>query len=207
MAIIARNLEGISAVLVSLSHALASPEPQKVFALFTGEVGKGARLLDDTALHMKVFTFPAMNLQIVFERTRIRFDATTPKKPDELRLGELMAHVAKNLYPEVPFQKLGFNYDIAYQYDVVIPQRQLWERFIAKDALEDMTHFGFQMSFQKEKGKRRDTYFCKVVSPLELRVLANIELDCALPSVDETQVLYTRCYTESQEIVTQLAFS
>jgi hypothetical protein len=207
MAIVARNLEGISAVLVSLSHGLASPEPQQVFSLFTGDIGKGARLLDDVALHVKVFTFPAMNLQIVFERTRIRFDATTPKKPDELRLGEIMAHVAKALYPDIPFQKIGFNYDIAYQYDVVIPQRQLWERFIAKDALEDMTHFGFQMSFQKEKGKRRDTYFCKVVSPLELRVLANIELDRALPTTEEAQKLYTQCYTECQEIVGKLAFS
>ncbi len=208
MAITARNLEGISGVLVSLSRRLPLPEAQHVFALFSGENAKGARLLDDTALKVRVFTFPALDLQIACESTRVRFDLLKPHKPDEFHLGEVMGTFAHTLYPEVPFERFGFNYDTAYQYDAVIPQRELWKTFMHEDLVEEMTHFGWQATFQKEKGKRRDTCFFKVVSPLELRVLTNVELDRPLPPQDaDTQALFAQCYTESHEIVRKMAFS
>lgn len=206
MAIVARNLEGINAVAVSPAQRLALPEPQHVFALFPGAASKGSRLLDDTALHMRAFTFPELSLQLIFEPTRIRLEATTPHKPTELRLGEILHTVEKTIFPKNTFERHGFNYDIAYQYDAVIPQRALWERFVSKDVLENMTHFGWQMTLQKGKGEQKETYFFKVVSPLELRVLANIEIDHKHEEFD-AQRKFEECYTSSQEIVNHLTFS
>lgn len=207
MAIVARNLEAVSIVaVVPEHHRMSMPAPDAVFALFPGSGSKGARLLDDTALRVRVFTFPELSFRLIFEPTRIRLEALTPKKPDELRLGEVLQAVCRQLYPAHAFARIGFNVDIAYQYDAVIPQRELWARFLSKDALEDMTHFGFQMSFQKDKGRRRETYFCKAVSPLELRILANIELD-GIHAETDIQQLFEQCYTSSQGIVNHLTFS
>jgi hypothetical protein len=72
---------------------------------------------------------------------------------------------------------------------------------IDKDTIEDTTHFGWQFTLSREKGTRRETYFCKVVSPLEIRVLANIEFDKPLPPAAELQKLYEKCYTECQTVV------
>jgi hypothetical protein len=206
MAITARILEDISVVAVTPPNALASPEPAHVFAVMGTQAAEGAKFIDDAALRVRVFTFPKGELRVIFEPNRMRIEATAPKKPEELRLGELLAKLAFELYRGNPFVRFGFNYDTTYQYDTVIPQREIMGAFLKGDALEDMTHFGFQCTFQSEKGKRRDTYFAKAVSPLELRVLANIEIDRPLPSPEEVQSLYERCYTESRSITERLNF-
>lgn len=207
MAIVARNLESVSLVVVA-GETLPLPDPAAVFAHFTGDEAKGARMLDDTALHLRSFLLPGANMRIIFEPTRTRFENLTVQKPAEGTFAERAARALHALYPKRPFPRIGFNFDIAYQYDAVIQQRVILGAFIDKDTLEDTTHFGWQFTQAKEKGTRRETYFCKVVSPLELRVMANIELDRPLsPSPEETQSLFERCYTECQEIVEHLKIS
>lgn len=201
MAIVARNLEGVGIVAVSAARALPLPEAQTIFALYQGDNAKGARLLDDPALHMRSFIFPALSSQITFEPTRFRLDATEPKKPAELPLGREMGTIVEKAYPAHAFDRFGFNYDIAYQYDVVIAQREILATFLDKDTIEDTTHFGWQFTLSKDKGTRRETYFCKVVSPLEIRVLTNIEFDKPLPPTADLQKLYEKCYVECQDIV------
>jgi hypothetical protein len=207
MAIVARNLESVSLVVVA-GETLPLPDPAEVFAHFTGAEAKAARMLDDAALHLRSFLLPGVDMRIIFEPTRVRFEALNPKKPSEEKFAERAAQSLHALYPKRPFPRIGFNYDIAYQYDAVIQQRVILGAFLDKDTLEDTTHFGWQFSLAKEKGTRRETYFCKVVSPLELRIMANIEHDRPLsPAPAETQALYERCYTECQEIVEHLKIS
>lgn len=207
MAITARNLESVSAVAVA-GQSLPLPEASAVFALYPGPLSKGARMLDDTALSLRSFLLPALDMRIIFEPTRIRFEGTAAKKPADMKLGERMAQAITALYPGRPFPRFGFNYDIAYQYDGVIQQGEIIGSFLDKEVADMVTHFGWQFSVFKDKGKRRETYFCKAVSPLEVRIMANIEIDRMLPeSPEETQALYERCYTESQEIVDHLTIS
>lgn len=207
MAIVARNLESLSMVVVA-GETLPLPDPSAVFAHFTGDEAKGARMLDDTALHLRSFLLPGVNTRIVFEPTRVRFEALTPRAPTEGTFAERAAKALHALYPKRPFPRMGFNYDIAYQYDAVIQQRVIVGAFLDKDTLEDTTHFGWQFTLAKDKNARRETYFCKVVSPLELRVMANIELDKPLSHTPaDTQSLFERCYTEAQEIVEHLKIS
>lgn len=206
MAIVARNLESVSLVVVA-GETLPLPDPAAIFTHFQGEDAKGARMLDDTALYLRSFLFPALGLRIIFEPTRIRFELLSAKKPQEMPLAARAAAAIEALYPKRPFPRFGFNYDIAYQYDAVIQQRAILGAFLDKDTIEDTTHFGWQFSLMKEKNARRETYFCKVVSPLELRVMTNIELDRPFPGPADAQTLFERCYTECQEIVAHLRIS
>ncbi len=206
MAILARNLESVSLVVVA-GETLPLPDPAAVFSFFQGADAKGARMLDDVALNLRSFLFPSLDLRIIFEPTRIRFELLSPKKPAEFPLAERAAETLTALFPKRPFPRFGFNYDVAYQYDAVIQQRVILGAFLDKDTLEDTTHFGWQFTLAKEKGTRRETYFCKVVSPIELRVMANIELDRPFPATKEAQSLYERCYTECQGIVEHLKIS
>ena len=207
MAIIARNTEAVSAVAVA-GQTLALPEASAVFALYPGPLSKGARMMDDTALRSRSFTLPALDFQIIFEPTRIRIEALTPKKPDELNLGEHLAIIIASLYPGRPFPRFGFNYDIAYQYDAVIQQNEIIKTFVDKETRDMVTHFGWQFTVMKDKGKRRETYFCKVVSPLELRIMSNVESDSLIPTdKNVANRLYAQWYTECQEVVTHLTIS
>lgn len=206
MAVVGKSLSGLTYVAVAGVPPIPRPEPSAVFALFP-EGAAGARLLDDTALSIRVFAFPELDLQLIFEPTRVRVEALKPKKPEEARLGEYMERIIAALYPKTAFIRYGFNYDIVFQYDAVIPQRNILGAFMKDDAIEDITHFGWQITAEKEKGKRRDTYFFKEVSPLEIQVLANIEFDKPLPRGAASQAEFERCYTEAGAITDRLAFS
>lgn len=207
MAIVARPLEGTTAVAVTTAAPLALPEPAKVFALVSQEEATGARFLDDPALGVRSYTFPAANLRIIFEPTRVRLESLAPSAPDALALGSLLSKAVGEAYPGVPFPRYGFNYDRVFQYDAVIPQRHIMQTFMDAEAVNDMTHFGWQCTLQKEKGKRKETYFFKVVSPLELRVMANIEFDRALPDPRRAQEEFVSSDTEAARIVEHLRFS
>ncbi len=207
MAIVARTLEGTTLVVVTPAPPLGTPDPSRLFALYTGQESAGARFLDDTALGVRVFSLPALELRIIFEPTRIRLEATSAKKPHELKLAEHAASIIKEFYPKMPFTRYGFNYDITYQYDAVIPQRQVIGAFFDDETVERTTHFGWQATLAKDKGKRRETYFFKVVSPLELRVLSNIEFEQSFPLTHESQEAFERCYSEASDIVEHTHFS
>jgi hypothetical protein len=167
----------------------------------------GARFLDDAALGIRVFTFPANELRLIFEPSRVRVEAMKPKKPDELPLADYLSLLVAELYPNMPFPRYGYNYDITYQYDAVIPQRMVIGAFLDEETADKTTHFGWQFTLAKEKGKRRETYFMKVASPLELRAMANIEFDQALPKAKDSQAAFVRCYTEAQGIAEHVNFS
>ncbi len=207
MAIVARTLEGSTLVAVTPAPPLGTPDPSRLFALYTGQESAGARFLDDTALGIRVFSFPALDLRIIFEPTRIRIEATSAKKPNESKLATHMTRIIKEFYPKMPFTRYGFNYDITYQYDVVIPQRHIIGAFFDDETVDRTTHFGWQATLAKDKGRRRETYFCKVVSPLELRVLSNIEFEQSFPLTAASQDAFERCYSEAGDIVEHMRFS
>lgn len=207
MAIIARTLEGITCAAVTAAPPLGMPDPTKVLPMFPKEAQAGARYLDDVALGIRVFTFPAIDVRLIFEPSRIRVEAMKPHKPEELPLAEFLSMLVTELYPKMPFPRYGYNYDIAYQYDAVIPQGHVIGAFLDKETADKTTHFGWQFTLSKEKGKRRETYLMKVVSPLELRVMANIEFEMPVPKGKESQAAFVRCYTEAQGIAEHVNFS
>jgi len=207
MAIVARTLEGITCVAITSAPPLGMPDPAKILNLFPKEAQVGARYLDDAALGVRVFTFPQIDLRLIFEPSRVRVEATKPKKPEDLPLAEFLSMIVETAYPKMPFPRYGYNYDITYQYDVVIPQNHVIGAFLDKETADKTTHFGWQFTLSKDKGKRKETYFMKVVSPLELRAMANIEFDQPLPKGKESQSAFVRGFEEAQKIAEHVNFS
>jgi hypothetical protein len=105
MAIVARNLESVSLVVVA-GETLPLPDPAEVFAHFTGAEAKAARMLDDAALHLRSFLLPGVDMRIIFEPTRVRFEALNPKKPSEEKFAERAAQSLHALYPKRPFPRI-----------------------------------------------------------------------------------------------------
>lgn len=205
MAIVSRIIYETSAVMVS-RLPMQLPEPGPVFSYF-GQSGADARFLDDAALKVRVFTFPSKDIRLTFEPTRVRLESLVPRKPAELPLGQVLGDLRQSLYPGTEFVRYGFNYDTEYRYDAVIPQRHVLSAFIKPERVDQVTHFGWQLTLGKERGARRETYYFKVVSPLEMRVMANVEFDGPLEARGDTQVLFERCWADAQAIVEDLAFS
>lgn len=195
----------MTAVAVSTRGSLPLPEPGAVFALFPAS-SQGAKYFDDPALGVRAFTLPAENLRVIFERMRLRIEDTASRRVEDLPLGTLLEKLTSALFPKGTFDRHGFNYDVVYRYDQMIPDRKVLSSFVADDMLEDVSHFGWQFTLSKEKGKRRETYFCKVISPLEIEVLANIEFDKQLPGGEDAQRAFVASYQESQAMLESIAF-
>lgn len=206
MKITARQPHEITAVAVSTKTRLPLPEPQALFALFPN-LGEGAQYFDDPALGVRSFILPRAQIRITFERIRMRVEDTASRRVEDLALGETLGMLAESLYPKGTFDRFGFNYDVVYRYDDVIPSRDVMGAFIRAENLEEVSHFGWQFTLTKEKGKRRETYFCKVVSPLEIQILANVELDRAFPVRAELQKLFVSSYEEAQRVLETISFA
>lgn len=206
MNITARQPLETTIVAVSPEKRLPLPEPADVFALFPGATS-GATYFDDVALGVRAFTIPDAKLRLTFERIRVRIDDIGSRHVEDLTIAELLTQIAAKLYPPRSFTRYGFNYDVVFRYDQVIPSDRIMGAFFAKDMIESITHFGWQATINREKGKRRDTYFFKAVSPLELQVLANVEFDRHLPEAAELQKQFQRLAIETQDVLNHLSFT
>lgn len=206
MMITARQPVETTVVAVSAAGNLRAPEPSAVFALFP-EATAGATFFDDPALGVRVFTLPQQKIRLTFERMRMRVEDTASRRVEDLTLGELAYDLAQKLYPAGVFDRYGFNYDMVYRYDQMLPSHEIIGIFLKKEILEDVSHFGWQCTITKDKGKRRETYFFKVLSPLELQILANIEFDKHVPDRAALQQELLRFHAESQKILDNLTLT
>lgn len=207
MSITARQFKQATGVAVTSGTKLRQPEPGEILALFPNQTS-GAQYLDDTALGLRICTLPTVGIRIVLERQRVRVEDLMPRKPGESNVGTILGTIAEKLFPGQVFVRYGFNYDTVYRYDTVVPSRQIIGSFLDTTVAENVTHFGWQFSIPKEKGKRRDTYFCKMISPLEIEVLANIEVDEKMPTKLSTlQSQFEAWYAESEDILDRFSFT
>lgn len=206
MMITARQPVETTVVAVATGGNLRAPEPSAVFALFP-DATAGATFFDDPALGVRVFTLPQQKIRLTFERMRMRIEDTAARRVEDLSLGELAHDLSHKLYSPGVFDRYGFNYDIVYRYDQMLPSHEIIGIFLKKEILEDVSHFGWQCTITKNKGKRRETYFFKVLSPLELQVLANMEFDGQIPDRATLQKELLRFHSESQDILNNLTLT
>lgn len=206
MQITARQPVETTIVAVAAGRTLSLPEPAAVFNLFP-EGTPGATYFDDAALGVRAFTVPHQKLRLTFERMRVRVEDTGSRQVADMPLAEVMARLIEQLYPPRSFVRYGFNYDVVYRYDQVLPSREVLGAFLKPDMIEDVSHFGWQCTITRDKGKRRETYFFKFISPLELQVLANLEFDRPLPDAEALAEELRTGYTDSQKILEQLTLT
>ena len=207
MNIIAKQIQRSDIVFLFNAGPLVLPEPAQLFSLYPGEAGKGSMSSDNAAMGVRIFEFPAPGLQWVFERNRVRLEDRASRTPAESQLGPEAIRAMLALYPGVAPTAHGFNYDIIYRMDNVIPVSDIMSSFVGADATEDIQSFGWQYTLSREKGKYTETYFFKVVSPIEFAVHVNFQTNTpGLPHAKSLQTAFQHSYEAADESLKRLSF-
>ena len=119
-------------------------------------------------------------------------------------------HVHQQLFNQIPLAGLGFNFDIYYRSSEVIRLQDLFKKFVDAKALEknDLRDVGIQFTLEKEGGKKRETYFFKIIAPLEIVLHINHHFSLKkLPEKDEITAMFENCYKETDEVIKNLKIS
>lgn len=207
MNITSKHIQRSNAVFVFERNTLTFPEAAQVFALYQGSASKGALFSDNASIATRIFEFPEVGYQLIFEPDKIRLEDKKSRTPDESKLGQEILRIVNALYPQKVPVAYGFNYDILYRTQVVIPMPEIMEHFLKKEVVEDVKDFGWQYTVAKEKGKHTQTYFFKVVSPIEINMHANFHFNDYLPLRNQLiQNAFERAYKDADEGMTHTSF-
>lgn len=208
MNITAKHIQRSNIVVTFPTGTISLPEASQIFSLYNAEQARGSTFSDTPSMMTRVFEFPVVGLQWVFELSKIRLEDKMNRSPKESRLANELHRLLAALYPEKKLQAYGFNYDMIYRIDTVIPVKETMASFLKSTATEDVKEFGWQYTLVKEKGRRSETYFFKTVSPIEYGVHANFHYNGSeLPKSDDLQDAFERKYADADESVMNISLS
>ena len=208
MTITAKHIQRSNVIAAYADGVLRLPEAAQIFSLYSSEQAKGATFSDTPSMATRIFEFPVIGLQWVFEPTRIRLEDKMARSPKESRLAHEINRVLAVLYPDKRIVAYGFNYDMIYRMDTVISVKEIMGSFLDSAALEEVKDFGWQYTLARDKGKRAETYFFKAVSPIEYAVHANYHFNEAfLPKSEELQRSFERRYADADESLASISLT
>lgn len=202
---VAKNIE-MSNCIAIFGDGFVLPDPKDFISLFTQEELRGANFADDPVMRLKVFDLPTKKFKYIFEGNRIRLEDYGFREPTDSLLVKELVRIVKAIYPNIKPVAYGFNYDAIYRFDSIVPQREVTKNFIEENLQEQVKHFGWQYTLSKEKGRRLETYFFKVVSPIEIRLHSNFHFNYDDFLYDNRQGKFERCYTLMDQAIEKLAF-
>ena len=183
------------------------PEPNSFISLFDSNEMKGTNFADDPVMRIKVFDLPNKKFKYIFENNRLRIEEYAFREPNESKCAEEIHRIISNIYKNIKPLAYGFNYDLIYRFDSVLPQREIMANFINNSMHDSIKDFGFQYTVSKEKGKNLETYFFKSVSPIEFRVHANFHFNnTEILTGNDLQAQFEKCYTLIDEAIHNLSF-
>lgn len=204
----AKHIQRSNVIVTFVPGATSLPEASQIFGLYSQEQAKGSTFLDTPSMSTRIFEFPVIGLQWVFEPAKIRLEDKMNRTPKDSRLAHEMRRLIGALYPEKKSTAYGFNYDMIYRVDTVIPVAEVMGSFLKPSTLEDVKEFGWQYTLVKDKGKRAETYFFKMISPIEYGVHANFHYnETVVPKADDFQAAFERGYIDADESMHHIQFS
>ena len=207
MNITAKQIERSNAVFVFKDGSFASPEPAEMFSLYSAEEAKGSLFSDNPSTATRVFEFPSVGFTWVFEPGKVRLEDKKNRTPDESKLVHELTRMVSKLRPGAIPAAYGYNYDIIYRMDAVIPVGAVMGHFLRPETIESVKDFGWQYSLSKEKGKRLETYFFKAVSPIEYAVHANCHFNIpGMPKESDMAKAFADEYKTVDEAIHHIAF-
>ncbi|MEW6617532.1 MAG: hypothetical protein AB1333_03910 [Patescibacteria group bacterium] len=180
------------------------PENSVFGSLYSGVEAAGARFLDDPIIHAKVLTLPNIQTRITLEENRLRIDDDSGKNPEESRVCEDAFKAREKLFPSSSLEAFGFNFDIQYRFSNVIPLNDFFEKIFNPKIYgeKDLRDFGFQCTLNNSKKGYTDTFFFKIVSPLELSVHLNRHFSSKeIPKEKKIKELFLACYEDVDSMV------
>lgn len=180
--------------------------PQQVFSLIPAEAQRGSTFVDDPAMELQIFNFPQVKQRLILEQRRLRLEDSGQSSVEDSQLPNRAFTMLKGLFPQMPLEAYGFNFDVILRTAEVIPQRDIMQKFVAEDKLEDVRDFGWQYTRQSPTSTATSTVMFKVVSPLELAVHVNFNIPTQTVTLEQLQKDYTKHYVYLTTLTEEMAF-
>ena len=203
------SLHKSNIVVVFKEHHVAPPENHEIVGLYAGDAAKGAQLVDDPLMRMKIFDVPARGLQIAWEARRLRVEAMRAVEPEESLLIDAAVAADETLAAprKVILDSFGFNFEVYYQTSDVIRINDRYNE-IAGNFLEigaGLMDFGWQWTVAEKNGKAMNGYFIKVTAPLEFTMHHNTHIEAkALPPKKDLQAMFQESYEATNRTAAKL---
>lgn len=208
MIITSKSLQRSNVAFVFKQEGFVVPENGEFTILYTGEQAKGANFMDDPVMRLKVYHLPKLKMTFTLEGTRFRIDQDSEdgNLNSAIILESLNAY--KSLFSKCNLESYGFNFDIIYRFDNTLQLNYLFSLIADSDKIldkRDLTALGVQFTLQRPK--RSETYFLKIVSPLELAAHTNYHFNSVqLPDEQKMKELFQKNYEEADTVIQNLKF-
>ncbi len=209
MDITSKSLHHANIVFVFEERKFVLPDNTALMAVYQGDLAAGAQFIDDPVLKTKVLDLPRLKTQIAIDLNRLRIEDFSQEEPENSNLINIALNIHQQLFNQIPLVGLGFNFDIYYRSSEVIRLQDLFKNFVDGKVLEknDLRDVGVQFTLEKEGGRKRETYFLKIIAPLEIALHINHHLPLKkLPEKDELTAMFEKCYKETDEVIQNLKF-
>lgn len=210
MVITSKSLNRSNISFVFKQEGFVAPENADFAMLYTGEPAKGANFIDDPVMRLKIFHLPKLKMTFTLEGTRFRIDYDA--EDGNLNHAVIMEglNVHKNLFPKCALESYGFNFDIIYRFENSLQMNHLFGLLSDSDKIltkKDLVNLGVQFTLQNPVSGGSETYFLKIVSPLELTVHVNYHFNSGkLPDEPQMKVLFQKSYEEIDQVIQHLKF-
>lgn len=198
--ITSRSLHKANIVFVFKAHDVPPPENHEIVGLYHGGEAKGAQLVDDPMLRVKVLDVPAKGLQIAWEARRLRIEDMRARDPEdgaEIVADAMMAYETLIAPRAIILDSFGFNFEVYYQTKDVIRINDHFNEIsgtplVLGDGLMD---FGWQWTVNERDGRRARGYFLKVTAPLEFTMHHNAHFTAKeIPPKKDLLELFAHAY-------------
>lgn len=210
MDITSKSLHHANIVFVFEEKKFVLPDNTALMGVYQGDLAAGAQFVDDPVLKTKILDLPRLKTQIAIDLNRLRVEDFSQTEPENSNLINTALYVHQQLFNQIPLAGLGFNFDIYYRSSEVIRLEDLFKKLVDAKALEkkDLRDVGIQFTLEKEGGKKRETYFLKIIAPLEIVLHINHHFSLKkLPEKDELTAIFENCYKETDEVIKNLKIS
>ena len=208
--ITSKSIYHANAAILFKGEGFHTPDNSEFAALYKGTQATGARFLDDPFLNAKILILPELKTRIVLERSRLRVEDESQDDPKKSNAIANLFHVYEQLFKNEKIEAYGFNFDIFYRFNTLIPIKEIYNSMFKGQPGEgrDLLDVGIQYTFDNQKEKYKEVWFTKVVSPLELAVHINRHFDRRkLPIHTDMKDQFVETYEEADKVVKSFKFN
>ncbi len=203
------SLHKSNIVFVFKEHNVSPPENHEIVGLYAGAAAKGAQLVDDPMMRMKVLDVPARGLQIAWEARRLRVEDMRAVEPEESLLIDdaVMTYETLAAPRKIFLDSYGFNFEVYYQTADVIRINDHYNE-IAGAFLgigSGLMDFGWQWTVAEKNGKELNGYFIKATAPLEFTMHHNAHFAAKeLPAKKDLRAAFEAAYEATNRAAAHL---
>jgi hypothetical protein len=206
---VSKQLERMNIAIVFRQDVFLAPDNGVFSSLYSGPNARGMRFVEDPLTRTAVLSVPPLNLVCALEGNRFRIDDDSRVEPAASSLASHFHESVATLFPNIAPEGYGFNFDVYFRFGAAIPSDLLFGTFMGSDIFKerDLRDLGIQFSMERNGGAQTETYFMKIVDPLEIAVHANMHVPSnQLPDAEQLKIRLVQAYADIDSVVNNLKF-